>query len=104
MTRKHVRFAACNIPRSPMARAHRTVKRPQETNQRMKLTIEKGEGKMSKNLNNYYKSYSEIWFMLLSTYTENIKMKRSSHNSITSSEYKNKHPSRPATNKNCSFS
>ena len=42
--------------------------------------------------------------MLLSTYTENIKMKRSSHNSITSSEYKNKHPSRPATNKNCSFS
>lgn len=30
-----------HIPRSPTASAHRTVKRPQETYQRMKLTTKK---------------------------------------------------------------
>ena len=47
-----MRVAACNIPRSPMARAYRTVRRPQETNQRKKLTTEKEDGTMSKHLNN----------------------------------------------------
>jgi hypothetical protein len=39
--KKYERFTAHYIPRSPMARAHRTVKRPEEINHRIKLPTEK---------------------------------------------------------------
>jgi hypothetical protein len=41
---RHERFTAHHIPRSPMARAHRTVKRPEEINQRMKLPTKRQKG------------------------------------------------------------
>lgn len=49
---KHERFTAHYIPRSPMARAHRTVKRPEKINHRIKLPTEKRKRTLGKHLNN----------------------------------------------------
>jgi hypothetical protein len=87
------------LPRRPIASAHKTVRRPAETNQRKKLAAKKGvkEALMSKKWK-CSKDWANIQILLT------CKKKTVSQTTFTRRKYQDKHPTRPTTNINCSLS